>query len=314
MVPNRGKVVKNTLLYLNTVNSNFINDFIPSFSVAQIGSIGKFSFLPTIIMPLYTGKDSIYRVRTLLDSGAGHSWIAGRLLKYINFTRMPSQRLTIGTLNGSVNRKCELVQIYFRKLTLIPIECFVLDDFVEHIMVYGLKKYLKEETELDEYTINKITDPSDVEVDHADLSLGTGLVLSNAAMALICPSQSTRINLREHRLILEPTIFGLAISGEIPQMLRSRTRVVQTLCTTPKLCNTVPEDNHTSTDIHSELGYEKEVLEDEIRFLWDKTDLGIFNHEVHDDDRIAVRRLEESMVHLESGYFEIRLPSLQFMT
>ena len=308
MVPNRGKVVKNTLLYLNTVNSNFINDFIPSFSVAQIGSIGKFSFLPTIIMPLYTGKDSIYRVRTLLDSGAGHSWIAGRLLKYINFTRMPSQRLTIGTLNGSVNRKCELVQIYFRKLTLIPIECFVLDDFVEHIMVYGLKKYLKEETELDEYTINKITDPSDVEVDHADLSLGTGLVLSNAAMALICPSQSTRINLREHRLILEPTIFGLAISGEIPQMLRSHTRVVQTLCTTPKLCNTVPEDNHTSTDIHSELGYEKEVLEDEIRFLWDKTDLGIFNHEVHDDDRIAVRRLEESMVHLESGYFEIRLP------
>ena len=136
-MPNRGKVVKNTLLYLNTVNSNFINDFIPSFSVAQIGSIGKFSFLPKIIMPLYTGKDSIYRVRTLLDSGAGHSWIAGRLLKYINFTRMPSQRLTIGTLNGSVNRKCELVQIYFRKPTLIPIECFVLDDFVEHIMVYG---------------------------------------------------------------------------------------------------------------------------------------------------------------------------------
>ena len=308
MIANKGKVIKNTFLYLNTVNSNFIDNFTPNFSVAQLGSIGRFSFLPTIIMPLYTARDSTYRVRALLDSGAGHSWIAGGILKHVNFTRMPSQRLTIGTLNGSVKRKCELVQVYFRTNTLVPIECFVLDDFIEHIMVYGIKKYLKEETILDENTINNIVDPSEVQVDHADLSLGTALVLSNAAMALICPLQSTRINLKEHRMILEPTIFGLALSGEIPQSLRTNTRVVQALCITPKLCDNILVDGNTSTDIHSELGYEKEVLEDEIRFLWDKTDLGIFSHEVHDDDMIAVKRLEDSMVHLRSGYFEIKLP------
>ena len=131
-------------------------------------------------MPLYTAKDSIYRVRTLLDSGAGHSWIANGLLKYVNYTRMPAQKLTIATLNGSVNRKCPMVQVYFRTGTLVPIECFVLDDFVEHIMVYGLKDYLREETQLSEETISKIVDPAGKDVDHIKISLGTGLVLSNA--------------------------------------------------------------------------------------------------------------------------------------
>ena len=134
--------MKNTLLHLNTINSNFEGAFTTDYRTAQLGSIGRFSFLPTIVMPLYTAKDSIYRVRTLLDSGAGHSWIANGLLKYVNYTRMPAQKLTIATLNGSVNRKCPMVQVYFRTGTLVPIECFVLDDFVEHIMVYGLKDYL----------------------------------------------------------------------------------------------------------------------------------------------------------------------------
>ena len=197
-----GKVVKNTLLYLNTINSNMYADFTPNFNTAQFGIVGKFSFLPTIIMPLYTGKDSTYKVRTLLDSGAGHSWIAKGILKYINYTKMPTQRLTIGTLNGSVKRKCMLVQVYFRTHTLIPIECFVLDDFVEHIMAHGVKKYLREQTTLQNEIIDRIVDPADTNVDHAKLSMGTALVLSNAATALVCPLQSTRLKMHDHRLIL----------------------------------------------------------------------------------------------------------------
>ena len=124
---------------------------------------------------------------------------------------MPSQRLTIGTLAGSVKRKCKMVQVYFHTHTLVPIECFVLDDFIEHIMVYGMKDYLREETNLTSDVIDSIIDPSDNRVDHANISLGTALVLSNAATALICPRESTRqsrLNLIEHRLFLEPTIFG----------------------------------------------------------------------------------------------------------
>ena len=184
----KGKVVKNTLLHLNTVASNIQGVFTTDFRSAQLGSIGKFSFLPTIIAPLYTGKNSVYTVRTLLDSGAGHSWIANGLLEYINYTRMPAQRLTIATLNGSVKRKCQMVQEYLFINTIIPIECFVLDDFVEHIMVYGLKEFLTSETQLTEATINQIVDPADMNIDHKNINKGTGLVLSNAATALICPT------------------------------------------------------------------------------------------------------------------------------
>ena len=113
-------------MHLNAVNSNTEGIFTTDFRIAQLGSIGKFSFLPTIIMPLSTGRDSIYKVRTLLDSGAGHSWIANGLLKHVNYTRMPAQRLTIATLNGSVKRRCQMVQVYFLNKVFIPIECFVL--------------------------------------------------------------------------------------------------------------------------------------------------------------------------------------------
>ena len=183
-------------------------------NISKLGSVGRFSFLPTIIMPLYTGKDGYYRVRTLLDSGAGHSWVAGKILKYVNHTFMPSQKLTIGTLNGSVSRKCKLVQIYFRTETLVPIECFVLDEFVEHIMVKGMKEYLRSNTTLEEEEIEKVIEPSDNTIDHAKISLGTAVVLSNAAIGLICPRKSLRTNLVEHRLVLKQIIFGTALSGE----------------------------------------------------------------------------------------------------
>ena len=298
-----GNVVKNTLLHLNTVNSNFNDIFTTNFNVAQLNSIGKFAFLPTIILPLYTAKDSTYNVRTLLDSGAGHSWIAKAILNKVNYTRMPSQRLTIGTLAGSVKRKCKMVQVYFHTDTLVPIECFVLDDFIEHIMVYGMKNYLREETNLTSEVISRIVDPAEVKVDHANINLGTALILSNAATALICPRESTRLNLMEHRLFLEPTIFGIALSGEIPMRLRDKSRVVQAMSAIPKL-----KGETLQNDVHAELGYQREVLEDEIKFLWDKETLGIFQHEVHDDDLIAVHRLESSMIQHESGQFEVRLP------
>ena len=213
---------------------------------------------------------------------------------------MPSQTLTIGTLNGTVKRNCKLVQIYFRTDKVIPVECFVLDDFVEHIMVRGLKDYLRSETDLKEQQIENIIEPSDNRVDHANISNGTALVLSSAATALLCPRVSMKTNLKEHKLILEPTIFGTALSGEIPSRLRTHSRVVQAMCATPKVHEEHAIIDDSAEEIHNMLGYRKEVLEDEIKFLWDKYTLGIFTHEVHDDDMLAIQRLEGSMKHLES--------------
>ena len=266
------------------MDSNTDGKFSVHFNTHQTGKIGTFSFLPTIIVPLWKDKEDVYRVRTLLDSGAGHSWITKEILKHVNYTSMPSQKLTIGTLNGTVKRKCRLVQVYARTSTVVPIECFVLDDFVEHITLKGIKDYLRDQSDLNEQDIDIIIEPSDNRVDHANINLGTALVLSNAATALLCPRVSTKINLKELKLILEPTIFGTAISGEIPQKLRGQSRVIQAMYATPKIHEEHGIINDSTQEIHAMLGYRKEGLEDEIKFLWDKYTLGIFQHEVHDDD------------------------------
>ena len=110
-----GKLVKNTLLHMNNFNSNFEYSFTLNCNITQTGQIGTFSFLPTIIIPLYKGKNSCSKVRTLLDSGAGHSWITKAILQHINHTWMPTQKLTIGTLSGTARRKCKMVQVYFKQ-------------------------------------------------------------------------------------------------------------------------------------------------------------------------------------------------------
>ena len=216
------------------MDSNTDGKFSVYFNSLQTGKIGTFSFLPTIIVPLWKDKDDIYRVRTLLDSGAGHSWITKEILKHVNYTSMPSQKLTIGTLNGTVKRKCRLVQVYFKTSTFVPIECFVLDDFVEHVTVEGIKDYIRDQSELKEEDIKFIIEPSDNRVDHANINLGTALVLSNAATALLCPRVSTKINLKELKLILEPTIFGTAVSGQIPQKLRGQSRAARNVMKSPE--------------------------------------------------------------------------------
>ena len=171
-----------------------------------------------------------------------------------------------------------------------------------------MKQYLISNTTLNKCDIDKVIEPSDNTTDHANISQGTALVLSNAAIGLICPRESTRLNLLEHRLVLENTIFGTALSGEIPESLRSKSRVVQAMCVTPKVKDDIESRVEEELEIHEELGYQKEVLEDEIKFLWDKHSLGIFVHEVHDDDLMAIQRVEESLKHLQSGQFEVRLP------
>ena len=84
--------------------------------------------------------------------------------------------------------------------------------------------------------------------------------------------------------------------------------MIQAICAIPKICEEHGIINDSAQDIHTMLGYRKEVLEDEVKFLWDKYTLGIFQHEVHDDDLLAIERLEGSMKHLTSGQFEVGLP------
>ena len=282
--------------------------------------VGKdnFAFLPTIILPLSTPKDEVFKVRTLLDSGSGASWIAGQVLDKVKHDKLGSRKLKVMTLAGETTKKFRVVLVYF-KVKYSPVgkyhmqscnevkavQCFVLDSFVEHVMIEGMREYLVKYTDLTEQDLCNIVYPSEKDVDHKAMSMGIGLVLSNADASLVYPSSSRRINIQAHKLILDQTLFGLTLSGIIPQSLRDRTEYIQANFIRPMLA----EDNEKHViRLESDVKPDNAALLLDISFLWAKESLGIRKDELHGDDVEADRIFKESFTRDDQGRFTVALP------
>jgi len=83
-----------------------------------------------------------------------------------------------------------------------------------------------------------ISDPGDPHVDHGRESQAVGLVLCPASTNKLRTSHAI-VHIRELDLLLEPTIFGMAISGSIPDRLRSTARNVSVSCAIPYIIKEV---------------------------------------------------------------------------
>ena len=135
--------------------------------------------------------------------------------------------------------------------------------------------------------------------------MGIGLVLSNADASLVYPSSSKRINIQAHKLILDQTLFGLTLSGIIPESLRHRTEYVQANFVRPMLA----EDNKEHViRLESDIKPGKDALMLDISFLWAKESLGIRKDELHGNDVEADRIFKESFSRDELGRFTVALP------
>ena len=84
----------------------------------------------------------------------------------------------------------------------------------------GLPEYLKNNSNLTEDQLHQLIDPATTEVDHKDENLGIGLILCTASTKL--RTNQARIHATGLNLLLEPTIFGTDVSGQVPQALRDR--------------------------------------------------------------------------------------------
>ena len=196
---------------------------------------------PTLIIPLVNNVGS-YRVRTLLDAGSSASWITRDVLKDVKFTRKGKVKMKVYYHEGTSEKKVEVVQVYIDidqvvDIELpglqshgsepspyrppIPINCFVTELFAFHKMVPGLQNFLR--GCVNEQIIREISDPSSQDVDHSNLSLGSGLILSNTDKIQITNFKTKQIILTNLDLMLERTCFGYAISGKIPETLRPNT-------------------------------------------------------------------------------------------
>ena len=87
--------------------------------------------------------------------------------------------------------------------------CFVIEDFTKHITVKGIMYYFLRNCNKKK-VLEKVVDPTKDEVDHANINKGIGLILGSAAICKV---------LHKVNILMENTIFGVVISGSVPDAL-----------------------------------------------------------------------------------------------
>ena len=261
------------------------------------------SLSPTIIMPLITDdlNNRFYRVRTLMDSGSGTNWIVVSLLKFLTHTVKGTEMLEVVTFEGIIKRKFPLVEVLYPLPNgkTANIMCYAHDSFTRHVAVKGMVEYVEKEFKTSDL-LPKLSDPASMEIDHRSISPGIGLIL--------CSSTTNRIrtkpvvSIQEIGILLEPTLFGVAISGAIPHKLRAPQQTILAGNIAPKLVN-----NYQDPRLF--LAKDDVPLPEDISFMWGQETLGIRPEEVHEDHRLAWESFMDSIIRDPvSGQYTVGLP------
>ena len=260
------------------------------------------SLLPTVVIPMITVNGKQYRIRTLLDSGSMTNWITKGVLKMIKYTTKGHDLLELNTMTGKVQKRFQLVEVYYAYNQVVNnVTCYVHDDFTKYVTIKGLPDYIKNNSNITQEQLGKIVDPATQNVDHKDISLGIGMILCNSVVNKI-GSSDTVIKLKALNLRLEPTIFGTAVSGEVPKELRDTTNTFCAYNTVPRLVEKVKEPLFRTENI------EEEQLKKNLHFLDCQESLGISSEEMHDNDKKAWEHFISTARRINGREFEVRMP------
>ena len=269
---------------------------------------------PSVILPLCTQNNDVYRVRTLLDSGSSSSWISKDVLEYIDFASKGKVRVKVFHFEGTKAKRFEVVQIYILyRDEKIPIDCFVMENFTFHKMVPNIKQFLRRNTRLPECIIKDIVNPDSDQVDHKSLNLGTALILSNTDKIKILSNTPKNIILKEQDMIIEDTKFGYSVSGRIPEQLRKESYELQANVVIPVLSFNVTIDGIEDDffqGFQATLSPEYDSLDNLVRITWEKElSLGVLKNETHTDDERARQIFKDGVrFDIEQGQFSTPLP------
>ena len=260
------------------------------------------SISPTMIIPLMANNGLYFRVRTLLDSGSGTNWISRKVLDRVKHTVKGKNSLEVFTFAGTVKQKFTLVEVYIHdeKGKIKNIVCYVQDQYTKHVSAQGIVSYVQFNHTTPFSLAKPISDPNSVEVDHSDAADSVGMILCSATTNTLRTSDPIVV-LPELKILLEPTIYGTAISGAIPKSLKSAKKVSAHQIATRLVC--------THQDPQLFLEEDDVSLADDISFLWKQEQLGIAPKEPHDDDKKAWDMFINSVHrHPVTGQFTVRLP------
>ena len=187
---------------------------------------GILSITPTIIVPLIASSGlSPFRVRTLLDSGSNTNWILSSILSQISHQVIGSETMEVSTFQGITKKTYQVIEVYYRHHSKEgSITCYVHDTTVRHIAVKGMVNHIISNSSNKLSIFNQLVDPATNGIDHNDHP-GIAMILSPSAINQLRDPHQEITYLKEVDILLHPTKFGVAISGTIPNHLRSNTGV-----------------------------------------------------------------------------------------
>ena len=261
------------------------------------------SICPTIIIPVLGNNGRYFRVRTLLDSGSGTNWISRKVLNRVKHTIKARNTLTVSTFGGEVKQKFTLAEIYIHddKGKIRNIMCYVQDQYTAHMTAEGIVSHIAFNHTTPHSLSKPLADPNSLEVDHTDAADLVGMILCSATTNTLRTNEPITL-LPELKMLLEPTIFGTAISGAIPKSLRSsHQRVSAHNVAIKPVCD--------FRDPQLFLSEEDVTLAEDISFLWKQEQIGIMPKEQNIDDKKAwdhfINNIHRDQV---TGQFTVRLP------
>ena len=225
------------------------------------------SISPTVIIPLHTGSGTHFKVRTLLDSGSGTNWIVESLLKYVQHTKIRTELMEVHTFHGCVKKRYQLVEVYYtdNQNNTQSIVCYVHDTYVRHVQLNMTNYILGQQSKCAPFALpGPLVDPGDTKVSHALESQGVGLVLSPASTNKIRTSDPI-IRINELNILLEPTLFGVVISGAIPEHLIDTAHRVSVSFIAPRVVPDVSSLDISKKQIRTTLISPVDCNEDDIQ-------------------------------------------------
>ena len=302
-------VHKDNLVYLNVKDLNFKNDnSVISGNPSKVLNFcnkakqADMSLSPTIILPILKSNDCIYKVRTLMDPGSGTNWISKDILKHVEYTSVGSEILEVVTFNNIVKQRFQLVEVYYNNLNQKQsLRCYVIHDFTQHIAVKSILDFIVSKSIVRSTLFNSMVDPATKDVDHGRQSQGIGIILSSSAINKI-RSDEKIVLLPELGILLEPTIFGVAVSGKIPESLSNQIEFIQVNCIAPK---------RSEVEVESDLLMFNDIptLKQDIDFLWGQESLGVMPNEIHENEKIAMEHFVDSVSYdSASNQYTVSLP------
>ena len=93
--------------------------------------------------------------------------------------------------------------------------CYVYEEYTRHVTVQGILEHIRTRAPFQQEIFKYMVDPTTDQIDHGNESLGIGMILCSTSINRMRGRHPT-VLLDTLNILLEPTIFGVAISGEVP--------------------------------------------------------------------------------------------------